>query len=387
MIALFAMGFRPFFLGAVLWGLACMAVWSLAYAGLAPYPGSLNSPFLWHGHAMILGFSMAVIAGFLLTAVRNWTGQPLPTGPALAGLFCLWLLARTCLFISIWLSHWQWAGLVLDAVFILILLLVLSRPVIHIRQWRQIPILSKLALIGISHIAFSLAVLSQDYMLAETALLSAFYLILALILTIARRIFPFFSKGAAGRELPNQLWADRLSLFGLLIFWLAECLQPAHPLGNLAALAVCVANGARLIYWYYPALWSSPLLWGLYLSLAGITAGFFLMALRQFADGVSILALHTLAITGIGMITFSMMGRVSIGHTGRMISHPPALLTASLIVMLAAALLRVLPQLLAPSLVHTGVIISGLLWVLASLLFLSAYLPMLIFPRVDGKPG
>lgn len=387
MTTLFAMGFRPFFLGATVLAIAVILLWGLILQGVIPPPSTLATPILWHAHEMVFGFALAVIAGFLLTAVRNWTGQETPTGKPLAALFLSWLLARVAVMASFWEPAWQWLGAAFDLAFVVALTVVITRPILAVKQWRQLPILAKLTLIGISSATAWSGALLGSVGITETAILSGFYLVLALVLTIARRVFPFFSRGAAGGELPNHNWADQLSLFGLLVFWIAELFSEGHAIGNLAALAVFIGNACRLIGWHYKAVWSSPLLWGLYGAMLLICGGFLMMALRGQLGVTHSLALHLLAVGGLGFITLSMMGRVSIGHTGRSISHPPRRLSFALILILLGALTRVLIPWWLPAETLWAISLSAFFWIFAFSLFLSAYSAMLINPRADGKPG
>jgi uncharacterized protein involved in response to NO len=387
MSVLLATGFRPFFLAAALFALLSMAAWAATYAGILTLPLAGLAPITWHAHEMVYGYAMAVIAGFLLTAARNWTGQPTASGASLGALVALWLLARVLLLAG------NAATLVVaaacDLLFQSALLVAVAQPILRVKQWRQLAILSKLLLLGLLNAAFYAGALGWLEPGVRWGLYGAFYLVIALVLTMARRIVPLFTE--RGVEPPVQLRNSRVldlgSLVLLLVFWVAEVFASAPVTAAVCAAGVCAVNARRLALWFTPGILQRPLLWSLHLALALIALGFLLRALAALLPLSPFLPLHLMAIGGIGLVTVSMMARVSLGHSGRSVHEPPASVRWILLLMVAATLLRVGVPLLAPAFYRESVLASQLAWIAAFALFIVAWWPVLTRARIDGAPG
>ncbi|HPE59477.1 MAG TPA: NnrS family protein [Thiolinea sp.] len=389
--ALLRLGFRPFFLGAGAFAVVGMALWMAMYGfgwtGLSPaYLG-----VFWHGHEMVFGYAVAVAAGFLLTAIRNWTGLQTVHQWPLMVLAGLWLLARL---LPLTGAHLLWT-VGADLGFMAGLLVAAALPVIRTRQWVQAGIISKLLLLLLANAVFYLGVLGVWPAGVMVGLYAGFYLILALILTMGRRVIPFFIE--RGIDSPfkarNNLWIDRASLALFLVFAVAQvtALGTGHVtaawIAAWLALVQAVLHAVRLWGWHHRELWRRPLLWVLFLAYGWLILGFVLTFLAQVGMASFWLALHAFGVGGIGMMTVGMMARVILGHTGRNVFEPPPVLTALFLLLLGAAVLRVFPVWWWPSLQLVWVIASQLVWMVAFLLFLRVYAPMLVQPRVDGRDG
>ena len=188
--ALFELGFRPFFLLAGLFSVVATMIWMTSYTFGWSLPVTTITPIAWHGHEMIFGYSMAVIAGFLLTAVRNWTGVNTIKGFPLALLALTWLLARILpLFNSTHLFEW---AILFDISFLTGLIIAVFYPIAKVKQWRQLFIVGILTLILAANILFYLGVFFIINQGISWGLFSGVYLIMALIFTLARRVMPFF---------------------------------------------------------------------------------------------------------------------------------------------------------------------------------------------------
>lgn len=381
---LLQLGFRIFFLVAAVFAVLAMGLWAGAW--FAGWPVGAVAAVQWHAHEMLFGYAMAVIAGFLLTAVPNWTGLPTASGMPLAALVAAWLAARVLMAAGPGLLP---AAAAADLAFNLGLLLAVAVPVLRARQWRQAGILAKLVLLGVANAAFYGGELGLWTGAARPALSAALLLIVALVLTIGGRVLPGFIE--RGVDVPVHIndrpLAARASLACFLVFFVAELLGDAPRLAAVAAAGVAGFNASRLAAWHTPALWRRPLLWGLYLAMLAIEAGFILYALAPWFAIPRTLAMHALATGGIGLATLAMMARVSLGHTGRDIRQPPTLLAPALALLAAGVLARVLLPLLLPASYALGVGLAQACWMLAFSLFAVAYLPMLASPRVDGRPG
>jgi uncharacterized protein involved in response to NO len=342
---------------------------------------------IWHAHEMIYGYAMAVIAGFLLTAVKNWTGVQTLYGIPLLLLFLLWLIARMLLLTGE-VSVLVWAALA-DGLFNLLLVAALAWPIFKVRQFKQFGILSKVMLLMLANLLFYAGALELYPWGVQAGLTSGVYLVMALIFVMSRRVLPFFIERGVGQPvtLTNRGWLDMASLFLFLAFWLADIIEPDSLLVACLAGALCVLHGIRLAGWYAAGLWKQPLLWVLYLAYAAVIIGFALKV-AVYVFGISpFLPLHAFTTGGIGLFTLGMMARVTLGHTGRDILEPPAAVVWMFGLLVIGSVVRVaLPVVDATHYVF-WIGVSQVLWILAFSLFLRVFLPMLLRPRTDGRFG
>lgn len=384
--ALFALGFRPFFLGAALFSVISMTLWMVIYHFNQAITLYGIPSFTWHAHEMLYGYTMAVIAGFLLTAVRNWTNLATPTGTPLLCLFLLWVAGRVLPFAGN-LIPLQLVALV-DCLFLLCLIIAVGRPIFKAGNRQNMPIIFKLVFMLGSNAAFYLGALDILAYGIYLGLYSGLYLIIALILTMARRLLPFFAERGVGYPvtLKNHKWLDIGSLVFFLLFWLAELSIPDTIAAALLAAILFCLHSYRLAGWYTPGIWKKPLLWVLYLAYL-ITITGFALKVASFAFGWSpFLAVHAFA-AGIGLMTLGMMARVALGHTGRNVQQPPAILFWMFVLLGIDALVRVGLPVLFPGQYMVWIGLSQVLWIAAFTLFLAVYTQILIRPRVDGQPG
>jgi len=384
--ALFNLGFRPFFLGAALFAIVAVAAWTLVYTLGIPLPIREVSPFQWHAHEMIYGYSIAVIAGFLLTAVRNWTGADTVHGAALLGLFCLWAGARVAMLFGTALLD---LAALLDILFILMLSAAVAAPIIRARQWRQMAIVSKLALMGVGSIVFYLGAFGHLTSGVHWGIYGGLYLVVGLVLTMGRRVIPFFIERGVGYPVTlfNSKWIDISSLVLFLALFVVEVFVADKTAVPWLAGALFLVNGVRLVGWHTPGIWRKPLLWSLYLAYGFIVVGFGLLALSGFTEVSRFIALHAFAYGGIGLITLSMMVRVSLGHTGRDIHQPPRAVSYAMIALVAGLVFRVLMPVAWPGHYVAWIAASQLLWLAAFVMLATVLVPILVSPRVDGRFG
>jgi uncharacterized protein involved in response to NO len=384
--AILNLGFRPFFAAAAIYSILAVLAWSAMY--LAGWHGPFRhmAAATWHAHEMIYGYSMAVIAGFLLTAVRNWTGHQTLHGYPLLLLVLVWLAARI-LFFTGDMNTLPFQAL-LDSGFFIGLIASLLLPITRTRQWKQLGILSMLLLLMVSNLVFHAGLSGAIEDGVRMGLYSGVYLIIALVLVMASRVFPFFIERGVGYpvKITNRAWLDVSGLFLYLAFWLAEMIQADSTAVAVCAFALTIVHVLKMAGWYTRGLWRKPLLWVLYLGYGWIVAGFALKA--AVVLGVSpTLSLHAFAYGGIGVLTLGMMSRVSLGHTGRSVAEPPPGLTLMFSVLMIGAVTRVLLPLLDPAHYTLWIGLAQGLWLIAFLLFLYRFLPMLLQPRPDGQPG
>ncbi|HEY8354884.1 MAG TPA: NnrS family protein [Methylophilaceae bacterium] len=384
--ALLHLGFRPFFLGAAVFSLLSMTVWILSYARLTSLDITLIAPMQWHAHEMLYGYGLAVIAGFLLTAVKNWTGVQTVHGIPLFGLFMLWALARLLMLGGTSLIP---AAAMLDSLFGLLLMVAVAYPIVRARQWKQLVVVSKLVIIVIGNGLFYLGILGDAPDLVHISLYGALYLIISLIMVIGRRVIPFFIERGVREpvRLRQHRWLDIGIMLMFVLFFINELFIGNAAFTPCSAGLLFILNGMRLINWHTPGIWQAPLLWGLYVSAWLINAGFMLMALQSWFPIPPVLAVHLFTIGGIGLMTLSMMARVALGHSGRDIRMPPEPVGFMLGLIVLSALLRVGLPLIDMQRYLWWVVGSYLCWVAAFAIFVLVYAPILVRPRIDGRPG
>jgi uncharacterized protein involved in response to NO len=378
--ALFELGFRPFFLLAGIAAALLVGLWLWLYldgAGIATYYG----PVLWHSHEMLFGFTVAVVAGFLLTAVGNWTGQPTARGRALAALVILWLAGRLLPFGAGLLPGWLIA--LVDFAFLPMLALVLALPLLRRKQTSNLVFLAILFALAACNLLVHLDMLGLMAVgVGQQAVNTGVYIIILLIVIMGGRVIPFFTeKAIPGTKTSTWPLLERTGLAALVLLIL---LKPFTPAGAaLCALVAGLAHGLRLYGWYDRGIWSRPLLWVLHLGYAWLVAGLLLEALAWLHWLPPSLAMHALTLGTIGMITLGMMARVSLGHTGRSLETGAAILWAFRLLALAVVV-RVLFPLVVMAWYPYWVLLAGVLWVLAFILFILVYRPILVRPRVNG---
>jgi len=375
--AILSLGFRPFFLSAALFSVIAMVHWLLTYSfnidvGIHHIP-----PLYWHAHEMIFGYGMAVIAGFLLTAMTNWTGIKTVSGYPLLLMVVFWLSARIMPFLAIESS--LVIMLILDSLFFVYLVAVLSWPVIKTRQWKQVGILSKILLLLIANVVFYLGALDKLDHGMRWGNYAGLYLILALILMMARRVIPFFIEKGCGLDSPltNWRWLDISSMIIFLLFMVSDIVYSSGKLTTTLAIGLALLHSLRLYHWHVKGIWSRPLLWVLYLAYSFITLGFFLKAAVYFFEISDFVALHAFAVGGIGLLTLGMMARVSLGHTGRQVDNPPPALLWLFALLTTAAVVRVIFPLIETQYYSLWVLSSQVMWIVAFSGFFVLYFPVL----------
>ena len=383
-IALFDLGFRPFFLFAGISALLLVLLWIYVYtSGHTAF--HYYAAVSWHSHEMVFGYTVAVIAGFLLTAVRNWTGLQTPGGKALASLVLLWLAGRALPFFSSELPHWIIA--VVDLAFLPVLAVTVSVPVIRRRQKHNLVFLFVLSALTVANLLVHLQLLGFTRTTAYHGIYFGVYLIVLLIAILGGRVIPFFTeKGIAGATTRQWKPVEFLA-FGTLIILAALELTDAPPaLVIVVATLAAIGHGARLFGWYRNTVWTVPLLWVLHLGYAWLVAGFLLQALSAAGLVNPMLAIHAFTTGGIGTITLGMMARVALGHTGRALRIGNAMTWAFIMVNLAG-FSRVFLPLIGPDYYRAWVVLAGIFWSVAFAIFIISYARILIQPRVDGRPG
>jgi len=383
-IPFFALGFRTFFALSGLSALVLMVLWRSIYdSSLVMDNYFANNS--WHAHEMLLGYTVAVIAGFLLTAVKNWTGEQTLTGASLAGLALLWVYGRVLPFYSGLLPD-ELIALV-DFLFLPVLALALIKPIMTAKYTRGYLFIALLSIMAAGNAMIHLDILQWTENTAWTGFQIVIALIIVMILVIAGRVFPFFTEKGLPGTLPirNPLY-DSLAIASAILVFALNIMQISGIILAIAASLAAIINILRVSNWYVFRIWFVPLLWVLYIGYAWIILGFVLTALSAFAIVLPTLALHAFTMGGIGVITLGMMARVSLGHTGRILKSSQAMAIAFAMINLAA-LVRVFVPMLLPNWYADIIYASTLLWLVAFSLFAYVYAPILTTARVDGKEG
>ncbi|MBN3862646.1 NnrS family protein [Pseudomonas frederiksbergensis] len=382
---LFRLAFRPFFLAGSLLAVLAIPLWLAAFSGSISNWQPAGGWLGWHRHELLFGFGLAIIAGFLLTAVQTWTGRPGLSGKPLAALALLWLLARVA-----WLANAPWPLLaVLELAFPLAVAVLMGFTLWKVRQKRNYPIVVVLLLLAGADGLSLYGLVEGHEGWQRQGVLSGLWLVAAMMGLIGGRVIPFFTQRGLGRVegVAAWPWLDRLLLIGsplvALLYAAGPALNPNVWVGLLFAV-LAAGHLLRLVRWHDRALWRVPLLWSLHLAYGWLAVACLAMALWHF--GVPInpsLAVHCLTIGAMGGLVLAMIARVSLGHTGRPL-EPPSGMTLAFILLNLACLSRVVLILFLP----LGALwLAGLCWALAFALYAWRYGPMLLRARVDGHPG
>ncbi|WGS88175.1 NnrS family protein [Methylomonas sp. UP202] len=381
---LFAMGFRAFFALAGLSALALIGLWNAMSNGNLHvdhyFPGTL-----WHAHEMLLGYTSAVIAGFLLTAVANWTSRPTVSPDQLASLSFLWLYGRVLPFYSEWLPDVLIAAV--DWSFLPALTYFVARPILQTGQYKHGVFVALLLLMALANAWIHGEVLGWSVAGAAQGLNLMAGLVVVMILVITGRVFPFFTeRGLSGVICIRSPALDIAAILAGAVVFLLLLIGVSGLFLAAAAFAAAVLSLLRIAGWYNPRIWYVPLLWVLYIGYAWVIVGFVLVALSAFEWVAPALALHAFTVGGIGILTLGMMARVALGHTGRALKASNVIAIAFIAVNLAA-LFRVLVPALVPTWYGGLVMASAYCWLAAFSLFAFYYAPILTAPRLDGQPG
>jgi uncharacterized protein involved in response to NO len=379
--ALFALGFRPLYLLAALFAALGVPIWMAQFAGLMPGPAVLPA-MLWHGHEMVYGFAIAVIAGFLFTAGQAWTGLPTPKGAKLAAICLLWVAARIANYAAPPLL-----AMSLDAAFLLAVMAPLASVLWRSGNTRNLFVLAVLTAFLVANSLFHLSLPGRLPFDPLVPLHFAIFAIVMLESVIGGRVVPMFTANAVPgvRQWRNeQLDALAIGSTG------AALLLVVGSAGAGLTAAVCAIaaalQAARLLGWNPWATRRNPLLWILHLSYAWIPVGLLLLAFAALGKLPQSAGLHALTIGSMGGLIIGMITRTALGHTGRMLVAGRSE-TAMFVLVQLAVVLRLAPVLI-PDLPWLPLVsLASLCWSAAFVLYLVVYTPRLIAPRIDGRPG
>lgn len=366
-LALLSQGFRPFFLLAGIWAILGLILWIHAFAGMIEIPTQFDA-LAWHSHEMLFGYAAAVLAGFLLTAIPNWTGRLPLKGAPLAALVLLWIIGRLAVGYSTAMPPLLVAAL--DLSFLTVLLLFVLREILAGKNWRNLPLPAAL---GVLIVANTLVHAGQADWIRDADIygtrlaLAAFAVMITLI---GGRIVPSFTRNWLAKAKITSLPApfgrfDKFALLtgiGALLGW--SLAPESHPVGYLCLLAA-VVHAIRLSRWQGHRTWREPLLLVLHLGYGWIPVSLALLGATVLAPAYfpASVGIHALTAGAIATMTLAVMTRAIRGHTGRELTSD-LLNTLVFVIITFSALARLIAPYLADHYM-TGLMVSAALWELA----------------------
>ena len=378
-------GFRPFFFLGPVWALVVVGLWIQALAGAITLP-TVFDPLAWHRHEMLFGFLGAAIAGFLLTAVPNWTGRLPIAGPRLAMLVAMWIAARAAILFSA--SVGGVTAMLVEAAFLLALAGACAREVLIARN-RNVPVVGVVVLFAIAAVIDhleTLGLIGTD----QLGWRSGVALILILVTLIGGRIIPSFTANwliKQGRaRLPGQATTfDYMAMATTALALGCWAFQAEPSLTAALLFAAGLLQVARLARWQGHRTAAEPLVLMLHVSYAWLPIGLLLLGLSIVDIDVSGTAgLHALGAGAMASMVLAVMTRATLGHTGRELHADKGTLAIYALVTIGAALRVAAPWLPVDYLL--SIKLAGAMWGGAFLLFLALYGPKLLGPRPDGRP-
>ncbi len=379
------LGFRPFFFFGILLAMLAVPVWVMALGGHFESWQPAGGWLPWHRHELLFGFAGAIVAGFLLTAVQTWTGVPGLSGRLLLGLTVVWLLARLSWLVGLPLG---WV-ILFNGLFMPLVALQMARSVWPVRQVRNYPLVVVLIALSLLELLVLYGVAKGNDALQRQGVLGGVWAVGALMSIIGGRVIPFFTQRGLLRlkQVAPIGWLEQALQLGtvviILSFAAGWALERNTFLG-LIFIAMGVGHGVRMGRWYDSGLWKVPLLWSLHLAYAWFVVAFLAMGLWHLEwFGNFSLPVHALTVGGMSGLILAMVARVTLGHTGRML-QPPKAMVVGFAVFNCGALFRVFGVELAYG---AFLWLAALCWFVSLLIYLVKYGPMLWKARVDGAPG
>lgn len=377
--ALFSYGFRPFFFFGALYAGVAVMVWLPAFHGHFELVTAF-APRDWHVHEMLFGYAAAVVTGFLLTAIPNWTGRLPLQGRPLALLFAIWVAGRLAVIASAEIG-WAAAAIV-DSTFLLLVAAAAAREIIAGRKWSNLKVVAIVSLLALTNIVFHLEAHFDG--LAEYATRSGIAIVIALIMLIGGRIVPSFTRNWLARRAPGPMPApfgrfDAVAVaagVAALVIWIV---LPSGPLAATALIAAGCLHVVRLVRWAGYRTAPDRLVLILHVAYAFVPVGFLLSGLAALDLVLSGAGIHAWTGGAIGTMTLAVMSRASLGHTGRALSAsvPTQFIYAAVVI---AALARICAAVL-PDYMMTFLPIAGFAWVIAFIGFAAVYARVLCTSR------
>lgn len=366
--------FRPLFLCAALAASLGIFTWAL-FLHLGWLPASSLPPLAWHGHELLFGFAGALVAGFLLTAVAEWTKLATFTPASLVLLVAVWLAARVLFLLPARVPYALTAFL--DCAFFGLLLLMVARPILKSRNRRNYFVIGLLSAFTLADVTFHLSVADMIHVAERSVLYWVIDLFTVLMLSIGGRVIPFFtSRRLSNTTVRRYRWLDWSVNAGAAVLVLLDILLPASM--TLGAVSVAMALLVLLRGWLWQPwkTWREPMLWVLHLGYLWLAAGLALRGVALLSSALpEITALHAITVGALGSLSIGMMTRVALGHTGHAMAAGPFMAAAFMLVSVAVVLRLINTPGLLP--------IAGVLWALAFAIYFLRFLPVMFAPRLS----
>mgnify|MGYP002700204362 CR=1 FL=1 len=382
--AIFSFGFRPFFLFGAVWAAVAMMVWISMLSGRVTLPTRFD-PVSWHGHEFLFGYLGAIIAGFLLSAVPNWTGRLPVVGGQLAGLFILWLAGRLAVATS---AVWPiGVAEAIDLLFPIALGLVILREIVVGKNWRNLVVCVLLSVFALANLLFHIDAIRGNIAAQGVGLRIGVSAVVMMISVIGGRVVPSFTRNWLVQRKAERLPAPPMQGFdkAVLVFTAVAlagwCAAPAHLVTGGALLLAGVLHLARLVRWQGRQTLTEPLLWVLHLGYAFVPLGAVFLGLSIVMRDVFTIsaAQHFWMAGAFGLMTLAMMTRATLGHTGQKLHAGPA--TLAIYLSLIGAVLARFGAALWVGSAMPFYTMSGVLWIAAFAGFAIAYGPCLMKPK------
>lgn len=378
--AILSYGFRPFFLGGAAWAVVTVLLWLPMLAGRLALPSAFSA-LEWHVHELLYGYVPAVIAGFLLTAIPNWTGRLPVVGTPLLVLFLIWVFGRIAVFVSEAIG--VVAAAAIDVSFLLALAVVIAREIIAAGNTKNLKVLAVVGILLAGNVVFHLeAAGGESHGYGARLGIAA---VITLIMLIGGRIVPSFTRNWLARQAQGRMPASFDSFDRAAVAISAATLGTWVLLpGNFGTAALAVFAGSaniwRLYRWAGERTWTEPLVAVLHVAYIFVPVGFFLLSLNVFAPTVitSTGALHAWTTGAIGLMTLAVMTRASLGHSGK-----PLTASNGIQLIYLTAFVAAVARIVAAFDVEREIMLhaSALAWVLAFAGFTVIFAPLLVKPK------
>lgn len=384
--------YRPMFLFGAIFSVVAMAIWGLVlgeYLQIKPYANVV----FWHQHEMIYGFVSAIIAGFLLTAVQNWTRVRATHGDPLLWMSLVWLAGRLMMLFGGYLpAEFQWVVMLVDMIFLPLVALYFGLILYKADMQRNMFFVPILLLLAVCNLIMHLGVQLNQYHYITHGSTNGVWLVTLVMGVITGRVLPMFTaNGTATMRVQNIAWLDKLCLgslwliFALHFFFIAQFV-PSYVMALVYAVAA-VALFVRLARLRFHVTLKTPLVWSLHIAVFFIPVGLAMFALKHLGVNIShSTATHSLTAGAMGVMILSMMARVSLGHSGRPLI-PKKLMTVAFVLIIVSALLRIVGGGWFPMTATHWYLCAIAAWVVAYGTYVAYYFKILTSPRVDGRPG
>lgn len=380
-IAFLEFAFRPLFLLACFFSIFALLVWNGILTGNVTVD-LYGGPLWWHIHEMLFGFVAAIIVGFLLTAVQNWTAVRSLNGKGLLFLVTLWLIARVLFFFPNNINHWVIA--IVDIAFLLFSAAALAYPIVKVKQWRNLMFIPILVTMAIINALMHYSIASQTPLLMSSVTTSMVLLVTLVMTIMGGRVFPMFTANGTKTPRVNAIkWLEILTIATTLIAVIStfKLLELPAMLSAAIFFVASAAHAVRAFRWKIWVTLKTPLVWSLHLSYWCIALGLFIYGLSELTAVVThTQAIHTLTVGAMGTMILAMVSRVSLGHTGRNIVVGK-LMTMAFIAIILAFVIRVFAGYWMSNYSHV-ITTAVCFWIIGYGSFVLLYFPILTKPRV-----